>query len=87
MQAPTFNWDPYDLDLDGRNPRLEERALAEKLNSRRLRGAILVWKRHLEATAPAHDPVLAPWHAFAALAREGFAAKAALRLEIPAIVY
>src|SRR5262249_6884952 len=66
-----------DLNFDPRNPRLEERALAGKLNSRRLRGVIMTWKRHLEATARAHDPVLAPWHAFAALPRAGFAAKAA----------
>ena len=38
---------------------------------------MMLWQRHLEATAKANDPVLAPWHAFAALPREGFAAKAA----------
>jgi hypothetical protein len=65
-----------DLDFDARNPRLEERALAEKLNSRRFRGVIQVWRRHLDATAQARDPVLAPWHAFAALPRAQFAARA-----------
>jgi hypothetical protein len=67
----------YDLGLDGRSRRLEERALADKLNARRLRGVMMLWKRHLDATAKAHDPVLAPWHVFAALPREGFAARAA----------
>ncbi len=67
----------YDLGLDGRSRRLDERALADKLNARRLRGVMTLWRRHLDATARAHDPVLAPWHAFAALPREGFAAKAA----------
>jgi hypothetical protein len=67
----------HDLDLQSRSHRLQERALADGLNSRRLRGVIVLWKRRLEATAKAADPVLAPWQAFAALPREGFAVKAA----------
>ncbi len=66
----------YDLGFDARSQRVDARALADKLDARRLRGAMRLWKRHLDATAKAHDPVLAPWHAFAALPREGFAAKA-----------
>ncbi len=66
----------YDLKLDGRNPRLDEHALAGKLDARRLRGVTMLWRRHLEATAKANDPVLAAWHAFAALPAEGFAARA-----------
>ncbi|MGP0062141.1 MAG: DUF1553 domain-containing protein [Isosphaeraceae bacterium] len=67
----------YDLGFDGRNLKLEERALADKLNARRLRSVAMLWKRHLDATAKTQDPILAPWHAFAALPREGFAARAA----------
>ena len=67
----------YDLGFEPRNSKLEERALAGKLNARRLRGVAMLWKRHLDATATTHDPILAPWHAFAALPREGFPAKAA----------
>jgi hypothetical protein len=66
----------YDLGFDGRSRRLDERARADKLDARRLRGAMMLWKRHLDAPATAHDPVLAPWHAFAALSREGFIGKA-----------
>ena len=36
----------YDLDLDGRSRRLDERAGVDKLNARRLRGLIGLWKRH-----------------------------------------
>ncbi|MFI5461553.1 MAG: DUF1549 domain-containing protein, partial [Isosphaerales bacterium] len=67
----------YDLNFEARSSRLDERALAAGLNSRRLRGVISIWKRHLEAAARAHDPVLGPWHAFAALPRDKFAARAA----------
>jgi len=66
-----------DLEFDPRNRQLEERALAEKLNSRRLRSVITIWTRHLDAARKAHDPVLAPWNAFAALPTDQFAARAA----------
>jgi len=66
----------YDLDLDGRSRRLEERAGVDKLNARRLRGVIGLWKRHLEARAKAADPVLGIWRAFAALPQKEFAARA-----------
>ena len=66
----------YDLGFDGRSRQLDARALADKLDARRLRGVMTLWKRHLDATRSKFDPVLAPWHAFAALPREGFAAKA-----------
>jgi hypothetical protein len=65
----------YDLRFESRSRKLDERALADRLNSRRLRGVIGMWKRHLEATAKTNDPLLGAWHAFAALSREGFAAK------------
>jgi hypothetical protein len=64
----------YDLKMDARSAKLDERALADKLDARRLRVAIMLWRRHLEATK-ANAPILAPWHAFAALPREGFAAR------------
>ena len=66
----------YDLALDGRSRRLEERAAVDKLNSRRLRGLIGLWKRHLETTSKASDPVLGVWRAFAALPEKEFAARA-----------
>ncbi len=66
----------YDLKMDFRNPRLDERALADKLDARRLRGVMRLWQRHLDATPKTNDPVLAPWHAFAALPRESFAGRA-----------
>ncbi len=62
----------YDLNLEPRSARLVARASVDKLDARRLRGAITLWRRHLDATARANDPLLAPWHAFAALPREGF---------------
>jgi Protein of unknown function (DUF1553)/Protein of unknown function (DUF1549)/Planctomycete cytochrome C len=66
-----------DLDFNPRHPRLEERALADKLNSRRLKTAAVLWKRRLDASSAARDPLLAPWHALAALPRDGFGVKAA----------
>ena len=63
-----------DLGLDPRNPKLDERARADSLPSARLRGVIVRWKAHLDAT---RDPVTAPWQAFAALPAGAFAAKAA----------
>jgi hypothetical protein len=46
----------YDLRLEPRSGKLEERALADGLNSRRLRGFIVIWKRHLEATQKTNVP-------------------------------
>ncbi len=66
----------YDLDLDGRNRQLDERARVDKLDARRLRGVIGLWKRHLEATPQAADPVLGVWRAFTTLPQKEFAAKA-----------
>jgi hypothetical protein len=67
----------YQLNLNPGHPHLEESALAAKLGAQRLRGAMELWRRHLQAEAVANDPVLGPWHAFAALPPETFAAKAA----------
>ena len=55
---------------------MAERALADKLDARRLRAVMMLWRRHLEATAKTNDPVLAPWHAFATIPQRDFAAKA-----------
>jgi hypothetical protein len=65
-----------ELDFNPRHPRLEERALAAKLNSRRLRTAALLWKRRAESTSSAPDGLVAPWRALAALPRAEFGAKA-----------
>ncbi|MGO9468393.1 MAG: PSD1 and planctomycete cytochrome C domain-containing protein [Isosphaeraceae bacterium] len=46
----------YDLHLEPRSRKLEERALADGLNSRRLRGFIGILKRHLETTRSAGKP-------------------------------
>jgi hypothetical protein len=66
----------YDLKLDARSPRVDERALADQLDARRLRGVMRMWRRHLDTTSKTNDAVFAPWHAFAASPREAFAARA-----------
>ena len=66
----------YELRFNTRGRRGDNRALPNNLNARRLRGVMTIWRQHLEATAKGHDPVLAPWNAFAALPRDGFAVKA-----------
>ena len=60
-----------------RNRKLDEQARAGSLNSRRLRGVITIWQRHVSTAVEPNDPVLGPWHAFAALPQVQFAAKAA----------
>lgn len=67
----------YDLELNPRNPKLEERAAADKLVARNLRTAILIWKRRLDsADAPQH-PVLGPLRALAALPKRDDPARVA----------
>ena len=66
-----------DLDFDAGDNKLDERGLAGKLNTRRLRAVIIIWKRHLDATSKGHDPVVSPWNAFAALPDKEFKARAA----------
>jgi hypothetical protein len=65
-----------DLNFEERSGRLDERALAAKLNSPRLRGVIRLWNGHLARPAPPSDPVLAPWRVFSALPADQFAARA-----------
>jgi hypothetical protein len=67
----------FDLGFNGRNAKLDERAKADKLHAGRLRHFMERWKARLNAAAKAHDPVLAPWQAFAALPGDAFKAKAA----------
>ncbi len=66
-----------ELDFDPGDSKLDERGLAGKLNTRRLRAVMTIWKRHLDATSKGHDPIVAPWNAFAALSDKEFKAKAA----------
>jgi hypothetical protein len=66
-----------DLDFNPRHEKLDERGRADKLPPERLRGLIARWRARLDATRKAHDPIFAPWHAFAALPAGDFAAKAA----------
>ena len=63
------------LRFDPDNSELDERGLAGKLNTRRLRSLITMWKRYLEATSKVDDPVFGPWNAFAGLPKDQFAAK------------
>ena len=67
----------HELAFDPGHAKLEERGLADKLNTRRLRSMITMWRRYLDASSKVTDPVAGPWHAFAALPADQFAAKAA----------
>ena len=66
----------YDLELNARNPKLDQRAAADKLVAQRLRAAIFLWKRRLDSADAPRDPVLGPWRAFAALPKDAFASRA-----------
>ena len=65
----------HELGFDAGNHNLDERALADKLNSRRLRAVIALWNRRPESACKADDPVFGPWNAFAALPKDKFAVK------------
>jgi hypothetical protein len=71
----------YELDFSAtaRDPKLDDRARADKLHPGRLRGLMLRWKERLEAAAkaPAPDPVFGPWLALAAVPASDFAPRAA----------
>jgi hypothetical protein len=60
------------LNFEQESGNLEERAVAGRLNSRRLKGLIILWNRRL-AAVDVHDPVLGPWRAFAAVSAAKFA--------------
>ena len=71
----------FDLDFnsDGRSPKLDERARADKLHPGRLRGLMIRWQECL-ATATqtqTQHPVFTPWRTLAALPAGDFAARAA----------
>ncbi len=59
----------FDLGFSTRamrgDPKLDERARADKLSPNRLRVFSSRWKDKLDATRSTHDPVFAHWHAFA----------------------
>ncbi|MDR3636613.1 MAG: DUF1549 and DUF1553 domain-containing protein [Isosphaeraceae bacterium] len=67
----------FELGFNGKNPKFDERAKADGLPPGRLRYFMERWQARLAATARSHDPILSPWHAFAALAADTFPAKAA----------
>ena len=59
-----------------RDPKVDERARADKLPPGRLRAVSARWKSKLDATRGTPDPVFAAWHAFAALPAGEFSKKA-----------
>jgi hypothetical protein len=62
----------HDAKKLGKNDRLDAFA-----NARKLTPAVLIkWMSFLDARVKAHDPVLAPWFAFAALPEQEFATQA-----------
>ncbi len=65
-----------DLGFDAGNPKLEERGLERKLNTRRLRAVMTLWIRYIERSRGRNDAIIEPWIAFAALPADQFAAKA-----------
>jgi hypothetical protein len=67
----------YELELNARGAKIDERAAKDKLVPQRLRAAIFLWKRKLDAADPAKDAILGPWRQFAALPKDGFAQQAA----------
>jgi hypothetical protein len=66
----------YDLELNPRHPKLDQRAGADKLVPQRVRATIILWKRRLDSADSARDPVVGPWRAFASLPKDAFASKA-----------
>ena len=66
-----------DLGFNPNHPKLDERALADKLSPQRLRGFIGRWQARVDATKTGHDPVMTPWNVLSALSEAEFAAKAA----------
>jgi len=67
----------FALDFEPKNPRLDEVARAHKVSPERLRFATRRLGKILAGTGEGHDPVLAPWRAFAALPPAEFEAGAA----------
>ncbi|MFO0907194.1 MAG: PSD1 and planctomycete cytochrome C domain-containing protein [Isosphaeraceae bacterium] len=65
-----------EIGFDARSARLDERARANHVPSGRVRGVAFRWKAHVDATRGKADPVMAAWHAFAAIPPAEFSAKA-----------
>jgi len=69
------------LDFQPNHKERDHVARDRDLRSKRLRHFITCWNRLLKRAGEARDPILAPWHALAALPAESFAKAAAERLE------
>ena len=65
-----------DLEFNPRHADFDARTRADDLKPELLRGFMESWKGLLARTRQAPDSVLAPWHAFAALPADEFAAQA-----------
>ncbi len=64
-----------DLEFQPGNGKLDDVARAREIDPKRLRSFLTRWKQQLDRTKAAADPdpILAPWHALAALPEENFA--------------
>jgi hypothetical protein len=82
---PQYFTAAFELDFNPRHPRLEERALAAKLNSRRLRALAVLWKRRQSATSVVSDPMPVPRDAaeWETLRRAFFGPGGALVFSVP----
>ena len=69
----------FDLDFNSnaRNPKLDDRARADKLHPGRLRGLMIRWQECLATAQKTQDPIFSAWRTLAALPAGDFAAKAA----------
>ncbi len=67
----------HEFGFRSRDRKSEDAARAHKIDPSRLRWFAGRFGRYLEQTATGHDPVLAPWHALAALPEGEFGPKAA----------
>ena len=66
-----------ELNFDPKGPKLDEVARSHKVSPERLRFLARRLSNPFEKKAEGHDPIFAPWRAFAALPVEGFEPKAA----------
>ena len=71
----------FAIDFEPRSPKLDEAARAHKVSPERLRFAARKLGKPFAKKADGHDPILAPWRAFAALPADEFEAKAAELVE------
>ncbi len=66
----------YAIDFDPMSPKLDEVARAHQVSPERLRFAAQRLGKLLAGTGAGHDPILAPWRAFAAIPAGEFEARA-----------